>query len=52
MGMKGQAEHQRLHNAVDVILEIVRNGKYNKGGFKETQADGWIIHVYKGKPLV
>ncbi len=50
--MKGQAEHQRLHNAIEVILEIARNGKYYKGGFKETYADGWAIHVFKGKSLI
>lgn len=49
--MKGLAEAKHLAAALDVIFEIVRNGKYNKGGFKETRADGWTIKVFKGESL-
>ncbi len=51
MGVKGQAEFTRLNNAIEVILDIMRNGKYHSGNFSEKRADGWVIEFRKEDPL-
>lgn len=50
--MKGLAESKRLEAAKEVILDIVRNGKYYKGEhFIDKKFDGWVIEVRKEDPL-